>query len=328
MRTTLSSVLSNPRLRRLLTVSAAATLSLGYVLPACSQELSGVVTLADSDPVGGARVELHSVTESAGALIDSTVTDPSGRFEFSLGVAAEPGAVFLVGARHGGVLYWGPPIHTTNPDDLSDYSVAVFDTALVSSAVESLQTTIRHVMITPGVSGLQVQEIIDIAGASDVTLLAASDSGLVWTGALARDAQLVVPSQGGVPGEDLAVMDGMVGFAGALPPSGVRVAIQYLVPSTEYSLRLDHPTDRLELLVMPQPGMDLQVDGLTEASVSAEMRVPVRRFAASDLAEGAAVSARFEFEEPGRGRAWIWFLVSLALGAAALLSVRLTARAS
>jgi hypothetical protein len=52
----------------------------------------------------------------------------------------------------------------------------------------------------------------------------------------------------------------------------------------------------------------------------------MRRFTATDLAPGTTVSIIAEFEEPGRGRAWIWFLVSLALGGAALLSTRLTAK--
>jgi hypothetical protein len=79
---------------------------------------------------------------------------------------------------------------------------------------------------------------------------------------------------------------------------------------------------------MPQAGMTLQVDGLVEASVGTEMTVPVRRFTAEEVAEGATVSVRVALKEPGRGRPWVWFLVSLALGAAALLSVRLTRTSS
>ena len=309
-------------------VCAAATLMLAWVTPGVAQELQGRVALADSLPVGGVRVELHSFSETAGVLVDSTITDPSGQFEFALGAAEEPGAVFLAGARYGGVLYWGPPIDATNPGDQSDYAVAVFDTALVSGAVESLRTSIRHIVITPGVAGLQVDEIIDVQGMPDRTLLPASDSVFVWTAALAGSAHGVVPAQGGVAQEDLAVREGIIGFAGALPPSGIRVALQYVVPSTEFALRLDHPTQRLELLVMPRAGMELRVDGLTEASVGSDMAVPVRRFTAADLPKGATVSIRVEIEEREGGRAWVWLLVSLALGAAALISVRLTATKS
>ena len=175
---------------------------------------------------------------------------------------------------------------------------------------------------------MQIAEIIDVKGMPERTLLPASDSVFVWTGVLAANSHGVSPSPGGVAPEDLAVRDGTIGFAGALPPSGIRIALEYVVSGTEYSLRLGHPTERLELLVMPQAGMTLQVDGLVEASVGTEMTVPVRRFTAEEMAEGATVSVRVALEEPGRGRPWVWFLVSLALGAAALFSVRLTRRSS
>jgi hypothetical protein len=286
------------------------------------------VTLGDTLPVGGVRVELHGVSETAGAIVDSAIAGPDGQFGFSLPGSNEAGAVFLVGARYGGVLYWGPPIHTTNPDELVDYSVTVFDTALVAGPVGSLQSAFRHVVVTPGPAGLQIAEIIDVKGVPGRTLLPSDDSVFVWTGALAGNSHEVFPAQGGVPPEDLAVRDGTIGFAGALPPTGIRVAVEYMVSGTEYNLRLEHPTERLELLVMPRAGMTLQVDGLVEASVGSEMPVPVRRFSAANLSETATVSVRVRLEEPGVGRAWVWFLVALALGAAALLSVRLTRRNS
>jgi hypothetical protein len=131
---------------------------------------------------------------------------------------------------------------------------------------------------------------------------------------------------GGVPREDLTLGEGSVGFRGALPPSGIRVVLQYVVPSSEYTLRLDHPTGRLELLVMLRPGLELQAWGLEEAPVGDEMRVPVRRFTGVDLPDGSTVAVRAEIEQPRRGRPWIWLMVSLSLGAAALLAVRLNAR--
>ena len=306
--------------------SVAALLLMWAVQPGVSQDLRGRVTLADSLPVGGVRVELHSVSETAGALVDSAIADADGQFGFSLPGSNEAGAVFLVGARYGGVLYWGSPIHSANPDELVDYSVAVFDTALVAGPVGSLRSAFRHVVVTPGPASLQIAEIIDVMGVPDRTLLPSGDSVFVWAGALAVNSYEVFPTQGGVPPEDLAVIDGTIGFAGALPPTGIRVALDYLVSGTEYALRLEHPTERLEVLVMPRPGMTLQVVGLVEAAVGSDMPLPVRRFTAANLSETATVSVRVGFEEPGMGQAWVWFLVAVALGAAALLSARLTRR--
>jgi hypothetical protein len=298
------------------------------VQPAIGQDLRGRVTLADSLPVGGVRVELHSVSQTEGALVDSATAGQDGQFDFALPGSTEAGTVFLVGARYGGVLYWGPPIHPTNPDEMVDYSVTVCDTALVAEPVGSLESAFRHVVVTPGSAGLQIAEIIDVEGVSDRTLLPSGDSVFVWTGALAGNSHGVFPAQGGVPPEDLAVRDGTIGFAGALPPTGIRVAVEYTVSGSEYALRLGHRTERLELLVMPRAGTTLQVDGLAEASVGSDMAVPVRRFMATDLSEGATVSVRVGFEEPGRGNAGVWFVVALALGAAALLSLRLARKSS
>ena len=305
---------------------AVAALWMLLATPGSAQELNGVVALGDSTPVGGARVELHNVGEATGVLVDSAVTDASGRFGFSLDATEASGAVFLVGARYAGVLYWGPPVHAANPGDLSDFSVVVFDTALVSGPVDSLRTAMRHVVITPGPAGLQIEEIIDVQGAPARTIVPAGDSVSVWSGALASDAHAVLPSQGGVPAEDVVVSGGTVGFIGALPPTGIRLVLSYVVPSDEYRLQVDHPTDRLELLVMSRPGIDVRAEGLVEAPVGSEMRVPMRRFTTAELQPGRTVSIITEFEEPGRGRAWIWFLVSVVLGGAALLSTRLTAK--
>ena len=305
-------------------LTTVVSIGLAWSTPgfATAQELAGVVALPDSIPVEGVRVELHRVNEQAGALVDSAVSDESGRFSFALDIDEEPGVLFIAGARHGGVLYWGPPVHGTSPPDLADYVVAVFDTTVVSGPAENLRTSIRHVVLTPGLAGLQVEEIIDIEGLDDRTLVSASDSTSVWVTRLADGALGVIPAQGGVPSEDLVLGQGMVGFSGALPPSGVRIVLQYILPSAEYVLRLGHRTGRLEVLVMPAPGLELTVEGLEEARVSSDMRVPVRRFSATELAAGATVSVRAEIKEPGRGSAWVWLFVAAALGAAALISIR------
>lgn len=304
-------------------LAAAIALTWANPAPACGQELAGLVALPDSTPVAGVAVELHRVTEEAGVVVDSTASDASGRFAFALDIAGEPSAVFLAAARFGGVLYWGPPVHATSSSDLAAYVVAVFDTAVVSGPADSLRTVIRHVVITPGAAGLQVEEIIDIEGLADRTLVPAGPTTPVWSTELAAGALGVVPARGGVPSEDLVLGQGRAGFAGALPPSGIRIVLQYIVPAMDYDLRLDHPTGRLELLVMPVPGLELEVEGLDEAPVGSDMRVPLRRFTATELAVGATVSVRAKIRAPGTGAAWAWLLAAAALGAAAVAALRL-----
>ena len=297
------------------------------VRSAWAQEIRGVVLLPDSVPVANAVVEFHRVTEQAAALVDSATTDATGRFVFSLDVQADPGTVYLGAARHDGILYWGEPIHSTmSPEALDSYAVLVFDTLVVAGPDTGLRTAIRHVVVTPAMSGLQVEEIIDVEGLPDRTVVAEADTLAVWIAPLAIGAHGVVPAPGGVVAEDLMLLGEQVGYAGPLLPSGIRVVIQYVIPSPDYVLSLPNETGKLELLVMPVPGLDLKVSGLDESAVSADMRVPVRRFSGLDLAAGSLISVRATIEQPGKLSAWIWFVVSLALGAAAVVSVKLSSR--
>jgi hypothetical protein len=309
-------------------LSLAASLVLLSVLPARAQAIRGRVALPDSTPVVGARVELHRVGDDGGALLDSTISGGSGEFSFPLDTAGAPGALFLAAARYLDVLYWGPPMHGTTVPSEDGYLVQVFDTVAVPGPVDYLRTTMRHVVITPSVSALQVSEIIDVAGPPARTLVPSGDSIAVWETSLAEGAHAVVSEEGGVPPEDLLLGKGSLGFRGALSPEGIRVAVSYVVPSSDFVLDVGDPTERLEVLVMPRPGLDLKVNGLAEAPTGAEMRIPVRRFTATDVARGTTVSVRSSIRQPGDGRPWAWLIAAIVLGAAALFMVRLNARHS
>lgn len=304
-----------------------ALLFFGRAAPVPSQELTGVIVRPDSTSVAGVTVELHRVTEEEGALLDSTRTDGSGRFSFPL-PDDQPGALFLAGARYQGVLYWGPPVHSTAQPDAGDYPVLVYDTLQVQSPALDLGTTIRHAVITPASNALQVEEIFDVRGRPDRTLVPASDSSLVWLGALARGAQGVLAAPGGVPPEDVVVLGDRIGFRGALPPSGIRLVIQYFVRGLEYQVTTGNSIGRLELLAMPGPGTLFEVSGISEAPARTGMPVPVRRFTASELEAGETVSLAVTFQDPPRSKAWIWLLAAFALGAAAFISMRLNGRTS
>jgi len=316
------------RLACLMAVICGAGLAGLYpVRGAWAQEIRGVVLLPDSVPVAKAVVQLHRVTEQTGALVDSATTDAYGRFVFSFDDEVESGTVYLGAARHDGILYWGEPVHSTmSQDALDSYTVLVYDTLVVAGPDTGLRTAIRHVVVTPAMSGLQVEEIIDVEGLPDRTVVGEADTLAVWIAPLASGAHGVVPSAGGVAAEDLIVTGDQVGYVGPLPPSGIRVVIQYVIPSPDYVLSLLSETGRLELLVMPVPGLDLTVSGLEESAVSGDMRVPVRRFSGLDLAAGSSISVRATIEQPGKRSAWIWFIVSLALGTAAVVSVKLSSR--
>lgn len=288
--------------------------------------VEGVVRLADSLAVSGVQLELHRVTEESGALVDSTLSDGFGRFGFSLAADGPPTSVYIIGARYKGILYWGPPLHATGTDTLTDYAVAVFDTTLVDSPVTDLALTLRHLVLTPADGGMQVEEILDVAGPVGRTLVSASDSVPSWSTFLPEGAHAVVPLGGGVPPEDVVLGDGTVGYAGPVPPAGVRLVLQYVVAGNTFDLRLGGPTGRMELLVVPTQGMETDVTGLSESRVDESMGRAIRRYTGADLPAEHAVSVQFVWQAGGRRAAWPWLLASGLLGVAALLAAHLSRR--
>jgi len=315
--------------RRFHRVAALLCAAVLWATPLRAQgRVEGQVRTADSIPVAGVRLELHRVTESSGGLADSTWSDGTGRFSFDFQASADSGAVWLVGARYEGVLYWGSPIHDAGPEPITDYPVVVYDTARVDAPDPDLATPFRHLVLTPSPGGFQVEDIIDVGGRADRTLLSSADTVPVWTTALAAGAHAVIPLEGGVPADDLILGDGTVGYAGPLPPAGVRIVLEYVVPGESFDLRIEHPTGRMELLVVPQPAMRLRVEGLEEGRIGGEMAASFRRFSGVDVPAGRLVSARTEWSSGSRRFAWVWLLAAAVLGAGALLSTRYSRRRS
>lgn len=286
-----------------------------------AQEVRGFVLDSDSVPVTGALVELHRITEDSGAVADSTRSAVDGGFRFTIDAGPDSGAVFLPSVRYRGILYWGNPVHGGGvAGDPELQTVTVFDTAVVAGPSPDQPVSMRHVIITPLASGLQVEEVIDLPGRESRTLVAEGDAGL-WHASLAADAHGVLASPGGVPEETLELTDGTVTFRGVLPPSGVRIAIGYFVSADRYALQVDHSTERLEVMVVEAPELEVEVTGLRERAPDGELGMAVRRFSATGLARGDRVSLRAELGAPGRGAAGVWFGVACVLAAGAVVSV-------
>jgi hypothetical protein len=292
-------------------------------IPAAAQDLTGRVILRDSIPVAGAPVQLHRVTADSGSVIDSTTTDRSGQFRFSVSGREDEGTVFLMSARHDGVVYWSPPVHGGDlADEPVSLDVLVYDSLVVRKPVADLTVSLRHVVVTPGSSGLQVDEIVDVEGRRGRTLVSEPESIPLWNAPLARDALGLTPGAAGVVPGDLVLSNGQAGFRGVLPPSGTRVAVSYVLPSHDYVLDIGHPTRRLDILVRVVPGVEVEARGVSEAPVGEGMDASVRRFTASDLAVGTTVILTAAMSERGRGAAFVWLVVSLVLGASAFVSAR------
>lgn len=305
----------------------AASVLLLVAAPLSAQVLEGIVLRPDSTPVEGVRVELHRITQASGSVADSALTDSAGRFRFRLDTGADESAVFLPAARHEGILYWGTPIHASPVEgEPAVQRVAVFDTAVVSGPLTDQVVAMRHIVLTVMGGGFQIDEVLDLPGQGDRTLVAVEDGEALWRAPLARDAHGAVPADGGVGPGDLGFSDGDVVFTGVLPPGGVRVAISYIIPSSRFELEMRHATRRLDVLVVEAPGLEVTADGLSEAAVGSDVGVSVRRFTSSDLVPGARVSIQGTIGEAGGSGAWMWFALALVFAVGALVSARLGRR--
>lgn len=293
-------------------------------LPA--QVLEGRVLRADSMAVAGALVELHRITPDSGSVIDSTRTGQGGAFRFVTDLAGDSGAVYLPGARHDGILYWGPALHGGGvvPDRGAEpFVITVYDTVAVSGPVEDLTVGMRHAVLTPGRGGVQVDEIIDVKGRDIRTLVSAADTGPVWRTALARDAHGAIPNAAEVSPRDLRLRNDRLELLGMLPPFGARLGVSYFVQGSDFDLRLEHDTDRIEILVVDVPGLEVTATGVAPApAIGVETGAAMRRYTATHLRSGTNLRLTLTLSEDGPAAAWPWLVAALVLGLAALAARR------
>ena len=236
-------------MRRILLLVLPAFL-LGGALPAGAQTLDGLVVLGSGGaPVSGASVELHRVTSVSGEVVDSTVSQADGSFSFDLPEDSDPVALWLAAARHNGVLYFGPATHAGQVSE-DPYTVVLYESTIVDSPPGDLRVAVRHLVVTPGVSGgYDVAEVLDIVGPKDVTLVPASDTMAIWSTSLPGSARSPRAIEGGVPTEAISFADDAVHLNTMLSPSGARVTFVYTTARPDLEIRIDHPTDRLEIVV-------------------------------------------------------------------------------
>jgi hypothetical protein len=298
--------------------------------PLVAQILEGRVLRGDSTPVAEVLVELHRITADSGTVVDSARTGADGAFRFAIEVKEDPGAVYLAGARYAGILYWGPALHGGGavPDaGTGSLAIAVYDTMAVNEPVRELAVGMRHIVVTPGGAGLQVDEMIDVKGSGGRTVVSAIDSVPVWRGSLAQDAHGAIPAATEISPQDVLLRGTEVGLLRMLPPTGARIAISYVITSLDFVLSIEHATDRLEVLVVDVPGLEVDASGVQPASTtSVDTGVSMHRFTASRLSSGQTIRLAMRIAEPGSRRAWPWFVVGVVLAVAALMARRLIAR--
>lgn len=302
---------------------AVATLFgvLGLALPAqvYAQSLEGrVVHGVTGVSVPGAEVELHRVTAEGGSVADSAQSAADGGFRFSLSSAA--GAVWLAAARYQGVLYFGPALHSS-PPDAEPYEVAVYDTTTAWEAPPDVRVAIRQIVVARATGGgFDVVEVFDLAAMPDRTLVPGADTVALWAATLPRDAVGVQSIEGGAPEEGVRFAAGGVELHSVLSPLGARVAYTYRVAGEELDLPVEHPTDRVELVVVD---LDAEVRGAVHAETAERGGRVHHRYEGLDLAAGDRIRVRRV--TPGGLDVWVllWASGGVLLLVAAYLVHRL-----
>jgi hypothetical protein len=302
------------------TVRAALALTAMAALPATSQAqvMDGlVISGRDSSVVSGSVILLHRIAADAGEVVDSTVSDANGRFRLSIDASDDPGVLFAAAALNDGISYFGPAVHAGM--ELPDtYTIVVHETETIDGTLADNRIMLRHVVVSPTAHGLlQITEVIDVAGLPDRAVATASVLDPIWTIELPPGIESWTPVPGGLPAEALSLVGNRVEVRAKLPPSGMRVAFAYFREGPDVELPVDHPTDRLELILV-----GVAEEKLVGLSPGSAADLPpgsdARRFVATAVEPGTDISLTLETESPQRSQAaLVWVLVGFALLVAA-----------
>jgi len=278
-------------------------------LPA--QSLEGrVVHGVDSSGVAGVMVELHRVTATAGSVVDTSVSSPDGSFSFGIDQAGSSDALWMAAARRGGILYFGPARHAGQSAGEA-YEILVYDSMSVTAPPADLRVGIRHLVVTAGpTGGFEVAEVFDVLGSAHRTLVPVPDTLAIWSSSLPASAISPRAIEGGVPPDAVSFESGEIVLRSTISPLGARVTFVYATRSPELEIRIDHPTDRLEVVIA---GLDVEVTGASPGPSTLSGGQTALRYTSENLLPGATVRVSVP-NPPGAGpQALIWALIGMAL---------------
>ncbi|MEN8143991.1 MAG: hypothetical protein ABFS14_03490 [Gemmatimonadota bacterium] len=283
-----------------------------------------VVSGSDSVPRAAIDVELHRITADSGGAVDETVSGADGSFLLSITRQEDSGAVLLGVARHLGISYFGPAVHS-GADPPSPYVIQVFDTTAVASP-QAADLVARRIVVTPGVDAegrMSVAEVLDVRGPQDRALVRMGPGEPVWETVLPAGATAFAALPGAVPVEALSRRGDTLAVAAALTPMGLRIGFRYLVPGGP--LRLPTPQAAAEFVVLVDESLGAaDIPGFRRVSQGVAADSPgssMARFARADVPSGSPVEIVINPRSaPGRTNAWVWLGLGALLIAAAAAS--------
>ncbi len=286
------------------------------VIPALSAQTNtadGRVLRPDSTPVAGVRVVLHRVGQVLQGPLDSTNTDRRGRFQFRF--RADSSTIYLLSARHSGIEYFSPPVHTNPARPDTAIRIIAYDTS--STAPVSVEA--RHLVVSrPGEDGSRnILDLIVLRNAGQRTRIGADSSRPTWVGPLPRGTMGLELGESDVSPEAVGREGDSLLVTAAIAPGEKQLTLEYLVPAGRQVLELPlaEPVPMLNVLAEEA---EVVVSGGT--LVFADSQTLQGRSFRRWTAESPAGSL-VRIVLPGRPRAPEWILAALVAAVAIALAL-------
>lgn len=296
--------------------SALSALSvLSAPLSAQVTRASGRVVTADSTLVRGVPVVLHRIGRETQGPLDSTRSDPRGRFRFTF--RPDTAAFYLLSARRAGIEYFSQPLATNPEQPDTGIHIIVYDT----SSTTPISLGSRHLVITrPGEDGSRsVLDLIILRNEGRTTRVAPDTVRPSWSAPLPAGTIGLELGESDVSADAVRRRGDSLIVTAPLAPGEKQLTVQYLVPSNRATVELpfDRPGTTFNVMVEEKEAR-VSGPGIARADTQVIQGRFFRRWTGVAPAAGV-VRVRL----PGRRREPQWLLtglvaaLSLSLGAAA-----------
>ncbi len=282
------------------------------ILSAQSIPAEGLVLRPDSTPVRGVRVVLHRVGQLLQGPLDSTTTDHRGRFRFRF--RADTSAIYLLSARHSGIEYFSPPVHTNPARPDTALRIIAYDTS--STAPISIEA--RHLVVSrPGDDGSRnILDLIVLRNAGQRTRIAPDSARPTWIGQLPRGTMGLELGESDVSPEAVDRQGDSLIVTAPIAPGEKQLTLEYLVPAGHPVLELPL-TEAVPMLNVLAEESNVVVSGgtLVYADSQKLQGRSFRRWSGTGPTGGLV-----RVVLPGRPQAPEWFLSALVAAVAVALA--------
>lgn len=243
---------------------------------------------SDSLPYPNAWAYLHRVTPDQGEIVDSQLTDRTGRYRLRGGRPGAEGA-YVVSTTHQGIAYFSDPFDRA-ADSIP--ALLVFDT---SSTEPRIRLAERHVVVQPPAPDgtRRVIEVIVLRNPGTTTRVAPDTAHPSWEGRLATGALEFEVGTADVSLEAIYRRDDAVAVSAPVPPGQRQLVIGYLLPrlAEALSLPIDQSVETLNVLVADSGAA--AEPPLAFRSWETLQDLPYQRFAAGPVDPGTVLTVRF-----------------------------------